>query len=175
MGSTGDGAFPAWLQFPRLCLSSETLGRSPTSLVTQILIHSKTRPLRCGRFHARSSFAHSLLGGDIGFVRRGVFDRSDAVARVVRGDAIERFPGPRFDGCRRLGCTCGSRLAWSSGARCTKIASESGQIWASSGRPNNSLEATAASSGVFDTWFRLGMSIFQRGCSVRGCASAPRR
>ena len=175
MASTGDGAFPARLQFPRLCLSSETLGRSPTFLVTDVFTHSQMCPIRFDQAHARSSFAHSLLGGDIEFVRRGVFDRGDAVARVVRGDVIERFPGPRFDGGRRLGCSYGSRFIESRDAYWTACWSESGQISVSTGRPNNSLEATAASSGVYGTWVRLVMGHFQRGCSSRGCASAPRR
>ena len=175
MGSTGDGVFPAWLQSPRLCLSSETLGRSPTSIVTHILIHSTTRPLRCGRFHARSSFAHSLFCGDIGWVRSGVLDRGHAVARVVRCDMIDRFTGPRFGVDRRVGCSYGSRFIERRDAYWTACSSESGQISVSTGRPNNSLEATAASSGVYDTWVRLGMWFFQRGCSSRGCASALRR
>ena len=175
MGSTGDGAFPAWLQFPRLCLSSETLDRSHIFLVISVLINSQTNRTRFVRSCARSSFARSLHGRHVRGVQRYDFDRASAIARVDCGFAIDRFRRPRFVGADRLGSRCGSRQFTRIDACWIDLGARSCQSAASWGRPNNSLEATAASSGVFCTWVRLGMRLFQRGCSSRGCASALRR
>ena len=175
MGSTGDEIFPAWLQSPRLCLSSETLGRSHIFLVISAFISSQTEWTRFVRSFARSSFVRSLPGRDVRGVQRYVLDRISAIARVDCGCAIDRFRRPRFVGADRLGSRCGSRQFTRIDACRIDLDAWSRQSAVSWGRPNNSLEATAASSGVFGTWVRLGMRHFQRGCSSRGCASAPRR
>ena len=175
MASIADEAFPAWLQSPRLCLSSETLGRSHIFLVISAFISSQTEWTRFVRSCARSSLVRSLHGRNVRGVQRYVSDRASAIARVVRGCAIDRFRRPRFVGADRLGSRCGSRQFTRIDACRIDLGARSCQSAASWGRPNNSLEATAASSGVYCAWFRLGMRHFQRGCSSRGCASAPRR
>ena len=175
MGSTGDGAFPARPQFPRLCLSSETLGRSHTFLVMNVFIDSQTDRTRFDRDHARSTFVWTFYDHDGRGAWRYVFARTSAIAGDVRGCEIGRFRRPRFAGVDRSGSLSGSRQFTCIDACWIDRGVRRHQSSVSRGRPNNSLEATAASSGVFDTWVRLGMRLFQRGCSSRGCASASRR
>ena len=175
MGSIGDEIFPAWLQSPRLCLSSETLGRSHIVFVISVFLNSQTDRTRFARSHTRSSFFRTLYDADMRGARRYIFGRRSAIADAACGCAIDQSRRPRFVGVGRAGSRCGSRHFRSSDACWIDLGARSFQSAASGGRPNNSLEATAASSGVYGAWVRLRMGHFQRGCSSRGCASALRR
>ena len=159
MGSTGDGAFPAWLQSPRLCLSSETLGPSWLILVNRISSDRRNPEAQIVRCDVPLDFANRSFGLEM---------HSDARLMLELEDLVVRLASKISCSASREGAlSCDMCARDSMGARV--------EPQAISGRPNNSLEATAASSGVYGTWVRLGMGHFQRGCSSRGCASALRR
>ena len=159
MGSTGDEAFPAWLQFPRLCLSSETLGPSWHSFVNSISLHRRNSEAQIVRCDVLLGSAILSFGPDMACDARLMLEWEDVVVRLA--------PITSLSASRECASDCDFSALDSGGVRV--------QAQVSSGWPNNSLEATAASSGVFGTWVRLGMEFFQRGCSPHGCASALRR
>ena len=148
-----------WLQSPRLCLSSETLGPSQPSLVNSVSLARRNPEAQIVRGDVRLGFTNLSFGLEVLSDARLMLELEDVV--VCFGAEISPSAS------RERASECDLRARNSFGVRVGALAR--------SGWPNNSLEATAASSGVFDTWVRLGMRLFQRGCSFRGCASALRR